>query len=110
MLWDSPIFNGYNMHGVSRTPLLSGLSRSYLEGVIPGVVEVDSDPWSLRPVNARQVLLEPDVLLAAHCVVDVVAQEDVVGGPDVHRVEKVRRRRARPVRRLHQQDTLLKFA
>ena len=64
-------------------------------------MEVDSDPGGQRPVDVGQVGLEPDVLLAAHGVVDVVAEEDVVGGPHVHRVEKVGRRAARPVRRLH---------
>ena len=63
-------------------------------------MEVDGDPGGQGPVDVGQVSLEPDVLLAAHGVVDVVAEEDVVGGPHVHRVEEVGRRAARPVRRL----------
>ena len=66
-------------------------------GSLPRVVEADSDPGSQGPVDPGQVTLQPDPLLAAICVVDVVAEEDVVGRPNIHRVEEVGRRPARPI-------------
>ena len=65
--------------------------------ILPRVVEADSDPGSQGPVNPGQVALQPEPLLAALRVVDVVAEEDVVGRPDIHRVEEVGGRAARPV-------------
>ena len=76
------------------------MSRSVLDA-LPGVMEIDSDPGCLAPVNVAQVRFEPDVLLAAHSVVDVVAQEDVVGWAHIDGVEEVGRRSAGSVWRLH---------
>ena len=47
--------------------------RELMVDALPGVVKVDSDPGGLAPVDVGQVRVEPDVLLAAHSVVDIVA-------------------------------------
>ena len=69
-------------------------------GSLPRIVEADGDPRGQGPVDPGQVALQPEPLLAALRVVDVVAEKDVVGRPNVHRVEEVRGRPARPVGRL----------
>ena len=60
----------------------------------------ESSPGRLGAVDVSEVLLEPDPLRAALGVVHVVAEEDVVRGADVCRVEEVGRRAAGSVRRL----------
>ena len=60
-------------------------------------MKIDSDPGSQGPVNLGQISLQPDPLLAALCIVHIIAEEDVVRRADIHRVEEVGGRPTRPV-------------
>ncbi len=61
----------------------------HLKVHLPGIVEIYGRPRSAASINVSQVVFQPDPLLAALGIIYIVAQEDVVGGPHIHRIEEV---------------------